>query len=256
MDDPLVWGLYAKGNVKGLFQVESGLGQQWCKKIRPSNIDELAAVLSLVRPGGLESGQAEKFAKIKNNEEEPEYLHPALESILKETYSCLVFQEQLLAICIKIAGFNEVEADMARRAVGKKLPEEMIKVETAFIEGAKKTNIVSEAIAKEIFGWIQKSVRYLFNAGHAYSYAYISYMQAYQKYYFPTEFYSASLTYSSEKIDPKLEVSELVQAARLDNINIYPPNIKQRNADFEIWDYLSHIKIILKEIIYCECIKC
>lgn len=236
MDDPRVWALYQAGDTKGLFQVESQLGKQWCKIIKPSNIDELSALLSLIRPGGLEAGMAEKFAKIKHGQMEPEYIHPSLIPILEKTYSCLVFQEQILEICVKIAGFNEVEADLARRAVGKKLPEEMMKVEKMFLEGCKKTGIVSEDIAKAIFAWIQKSVRYLFNAGHSYSYAYISYFQAYQKRFFPVEFYTASLNYSSEKIDPKIEIYELIQDARLRNIKIIPPDIQRKNADFEIVD--------------------
>ena len=219
LEDPRVWNLFSTGDVKGLFQVESPLGQIWCKKIRPKNIDELSALVSLIRPGGIQSGFAEKYAKIKNGEEEPSYIHESLKSILEKTYSCLVFQESILEICIKLAGFNEVEADLARRAVGKKLPEEMMKVEKMFIEGCKKKGVVNEETAKQIFGWIQKSVAYLFNAGHSYSYSYTSYYQAVQKKYFPVEFYTAALTFSSEKIDPKQEIYELVQDAKLHNID-------------------------------------
>lgn len=236
MNDPRVWALFQNGDTKGLFQVESQLGRQWCKIIKPSNIDELSALLSLIRPGGLEAGMAEKFAKIKHGEMEPEYIHPSLIPILEKTYSCLVFQEQILEICVKIAGFNEVEADLARRAVGKKLPEEMMKVEKMFLDGCIKTGIVSEDIAKAIFAWIQKSVRYLFNAGHSYSYGYISYFQAYQKRFFPVEFYASSLNYSDEKVDPKIEIYELVQDARLKNIKIIPPSIQRKNDAFEIID--------------------
>jgi DNA polymerase-3 subunit alpha len=195
LDDPRVWALYQRGDVKGLFQVESQLCRQWCKKIKPSNIDELSALISLVRPGGIESGFLEKYCKIKNGEEEPSYFHPSLEPILKATHSCLVFQEAILQICISLAGFNEIQADDARRAVGKKLPEEMDKVRKMFLEGAKQKGVVDEATAEEIFSWIQKSVRYLFNAGHSYSYSYMSYFTAYQKYWFPTEFYTSALIF-------------------------------------------------------------
>jgi DNA polymerase-3 subunit alpha len=248
MDDFKVWLLYHRGDVKGIFQVESELCKQWCKKIKPSNIDELSALISLIRPGGLESGFAEKYANIKCGEETLSYIHNALIPALSPTYSCLVFQEQILRICIDIAGFDEVQADNARRAVGKKLPEEMVKVKKEFLECAKKRAIVSEEIAEEIFSWIQKSVRYLFNAAHSYSYGYISYFTAWQKCYYPTEFYTAALTYSSEKVDPKEEIYELVQDARLHNINVYPPSLHSRNTDFEIMDDkkilfgLSHIR--------------
>jgi len=233
-EDPLVWQLYQSGDVKGLFQVESALCQQWCKKIKPKNLDELSALISLVRPGGLESGFCEKYANIKNGLEEPSYIHPALEPILGKTYSCLVFQESILRICIDIAGFSDIEADNARRAVGHKLPEEMDKVKVLFMEGSAKKGIVSKEIAEEIFSWIQKSVRYLFCAGHSYSYSYTSYFGAYQKRYFPTEFYTSALTFSDEKLDPKLEVYELVQDAKRHNVKILPPDIRERNIDFKI----------------------
>lgn len=234
LDDPRVWYLYHRGDTKSVFQVESDLCKQWCKKIKPSNIDELSALISLVRPGGLESGFAEKYANIKSGKEKPSYLHPALEPALSSTYSCLVFQEQILRICIDIAGFDQVQADNARRAVGKKLPEEMVKVKKEFLEGAKKKGVVSEEIAEEIFSWIQKSVRYLFNSAHSYSYGYISYFTAWQKCYYPTEFFTAALTFSSEKVDPKEEIYELVQDARLHNIKVFPPSLQYKNIDFEI----------------------
>lgn len=164
MDDPRIWGVYKRGNCKGLFQTESELAKNWSKKIKPENIDDLSAEFSLLRPGGLESGATEQFAKIKNGELEPSYIHEALRPILEKTRHTLCFQESILRICIDIAGFSETDADQMRRAVGKKDAAEMMKVETMFLEGCKKKGIISEAIAKEIFSWIQKSVRYLFNA--------------------------------------------------------------------------------------------
>lgn len=162
--DPRIWAAYHLGSCKGVFQVESSLCKDLCRRMRPSNIDELAALLSLCRPGGLESGATEKYIRIKNGEEEPSYIHEALRPILEKTHSCLCFQEQILQICIFLAGFTETDADLARRAVGKKLPEEMHKVKTMFIDGCAKKGTVSKEIAEEIFSWIEKSVRYLFNA--------------------------------------------------------------------------------------------
>ncbi len=248
LDNYTVWLQFHRGDCKGLFQVESELCKQWCQKIKPTNIDELSALISLIRPGGLESGFAEKYSKIKHGDEIINYLHQSLVPALSPTYSCLVFQEQILRICIDIAGFDEIQADNARRAVGKKLPEEMVKVKKEFLEGAKRKGIVTEEIAEEIFSWIQKSVRYLFNAAHSYSYAYLSYFTAWQKYYYPTEFYTAALTFSSEKVDPKEEIYDLVQDARLKNIKVFPPSIQEKNIDFkiikdkEILFGLSHIR--------------
>lgn len=164
IDDPRPYGLYKRGDTKGLFQFESSLGQQWSKKIKPENIDDLSAENSLLRPGGLASGMAEQFAKIKNGEQEPNYIDEALRPILEPTRHTMCFQEQVLRICVDLAGLSDTEADTARRAMGKKIPEEMMKLEQMLIAGAKKKNKVSEETMKEIFSWIQKSVRYLFNA--------------------------------------------------------------------------------------------
>jgi DNA polymerase III alpha subunit len=248
LDDPRVWALISRGQTLGCFQLEKQLGQDWARKARPTNIEELAALISILRPGPLESGMAESYAKRKNSEEEITYFHTALEPILNTTYGCLVYQEQILKICIDLAGFNEIQADNARKAVGKKKPEEMVKVKKMFIDGAKIKGILSDKEAEEIFGWIEKSVRYSFNKSHSVSYALISYFSAYQKYHFPTQFYTSWLTYSDWKPNPKEEIYNLVQDARMFGIKVLPPDIRKNNVDFsiikdkEIIFGLSHIR--------------
>ncbi|MFA5759042.1 MAG: hypothetical protein WC942_06790 [Clostridia bacterium] len=250
LDDPKVWRLIANGRTKGVFQLETQLGQSWSKIIRPTNINELSALIALIRPGPLESLMSEQYARRKNGEEAVEYFHPALEPILNETYGCLCYQEQILAICIQIAGFSEVEADLARKAVGKKKPEEMNKVKTMFLEGAKNKGVVTEEEASEIFSWIEKSVRYSFNKSHSVSYAMIGYLSAFQKTHFPHEFYTAWLTYSKFKPSPKEEVFELVQDARFRGITVKQPNLLTSDIDFKIDEDravlfgLSHIRSI------------
>lgn len=248
LSDPRVWALFARGDTKGIFQLEKQLGQDWAKRAKPRNIEELAVLISILRPGPLESGMSDQYVKRKNGDEAVEYFHPALEDILDETYGCLIYQEQAMNIAVKIAGFTPVQADNLRKAIGKKKPEEMAKVKVMFMEEAAKRGIVTADEAAEIFGWIEKSVRYSFNKSHAVSYALISYLSAYQKVHFPTEFYTSWLTYSDWKPSAKEEIYDLVQNARLNGIVVLPPDIRRKNVDFEIIERgkiifgLSHIR--------------
>lgn len=248
LSDPRVWALFGRGDTKGVFQLEKQLGQDWAKRAKPHNIEELAALVSILRPGPLESGMSDQYVKRKHGEEEIEYIHPALEPILKETYGCLIYQEQAMRIAVELAGFNLVEADTLRKAIGKKKPEVMAEAKKKFMERAAAFGKINQAEADEIFGWIEKSVRYSFNKSHAVSYAMIAYFSAYQKVHFPKEFYTSWLTYSDWKPDQKEEVYELVQNAKLNGIEIVPPDIRRMNVDFEIMDNgsiifgLSHIR--------------
>jgi hypothetical protein len=160
LNDPRVWSLFARGDTLGIFQLEKQLGQDWSKKAKPQSIEELAALVSILRPGPLESGYSESYVKRKHGEEEITYLHPALEHILQDTYGSLIYQEQAMKIAVDLAGFSSVQADNLRKAIGKKKPEEMVKVKKMFLEGAKKKGLINEKEAEEIFGWIEKSVRY------------------------------------------------------------------------------------------------
>lgn len=163
LDDPRVWAMYSRGELQGIFQCESKLVQDWARKLKPGNIEDLSCLIALVRPGGLESGMADAYCNRKNGQETTSYLHPSLEPILRKTYGTIVYQEQILEICQRIAGFTEVQADLLRRAMGKKLVDEMSKIKQVFIDGCKKTNIVPEDIANQLFDIIEKSQRYLFN---------------------------------------------------------------------------------------------
>jgi DNA polymerase III alpha subunit len=234
LNDARVWALFARGDTLGCFQLEKQLGQDWAKKAKPRSIEELGVLVSILRPGPLESGMSEQYVKRKHGEEEVTYIHPALEHILSDTYGCLIYQEQAMKIAVDLAGFNPVQADNLRKAIGKKKPEEMAKVKKMFMEEAAKKGIINTKEAEEIFGWIEKSVRYSFNKSHAISYALICYLSAYQKVHFPTEFYTSWLTYSDWKPDPKEEIYNLVQNARLNNVTVNPPDVRRKNIDFEI----------------------
>jgi hypothetical protein len=166
-----VWKLLSDGNVQGAFQIESYLGKKLIKQLKPANIDHLAALIAIMRPGALESklddgkSIAEHYILRKNNKEPVEYFHPALENILKDTYGVLIYQEQSIQIGQELAGMTLEEADsLLRKGLGKKLPEVIAKAKKVFLEGCKKVGKVNEQEAETIFGWIEKGQRYQFNA--------------------------------------------------------------------------------------------
>ena len=153
------WSLFHNGRTKGVFQLESNLGRSWSKKLKPSSIEELAALVALIRPGCLKAisdgkSMTQRYIDRKRGIEEVTYLDPSLEDILKPTYGVLVYQEQSMRIAQKVAGFDLQEADVLRKAIGKKKAGLMAQVKSAFLEGAEEEGIVSSDIAEEIFSWI------------------------------------------------------------------------------------------------------
>ena len=231
------WDLISDGNTKGCFQLESRLGRSIAKKLKPSNIEELSALISILRPGCLEAIRDGKsvtnhYIDKKNGQESIDYFHPALEPILKTTYGEMIYQEQAMEIAKAIAGFNLQEADMLRKAIGKKKPEEMAKVKLKFINGSKKSGLISENDAEQIFSWIEKSQRYSFNKSHAVSYAINAYLSAYTKAHFPKIFFSSYLRFAKDKIDPKSEIKELIQNANEMDIDVSIPDIRNLNELF------------------------
>ena len=238
---PYTWAIIGEGNTKGVFQLESRLGQSMAKKLKPDNIEQLAALISIMRPGCLEAVRDGKtvsnhFIDKKNGIESIDYFNPHLEPILKNTYGEMVYQEQAMQIAKDIAGFNLQEADMLRKAIGKKKPEEMAKIKSKFVEGCRIGKRVSEQEAEQIFGWIEKSQRYSFNKSHAVSYAINAYMSAHAKAHFPLVFFLSYLRLAKDKIDPQAEILELISNAKEMNISIFGPNLTLKNAEFEIHD--------------------
>ena len=228
------WRLISSGFTTGIFQLETHLGMEWAKKVQPNSIEELAALISILRPGPLESGQADEYVDIKFGKKQPSYLHPLLKSILEPTYSSLIYQEQSLKIAADLAGFSLEESDTLRKGLGKKDTKIIAELKNKFINGCIKNKKISKETAEQIFGWIQKGQRYLFNRSHAVAYAMLGYQTGYMKTHFPREFFTSQLTYSQYKADSKDEIYKLVQDARLFGIDIYPPDIRHRNTHFEI----------------------
>lgn len=236
-NDPEVWKLYHEGRTKGIFQLESNLGRSWAKKSKPNNIEELAALVSILRPGCLKAisegkSMSQHYVDRKNGLEPVSYLHDSLIDILKPTYGVLIYQEQCMRIAQKLAGFSETEADALRKAIGKKKADLMAKVRKDFVIGCEKVGTVDAETADEIFGWIEKSARYSFNKSHAVSYAINSYWSAYRKFYQNKEFFVAYLEYSGDKQDPHQEVYELVSEAKLFDLSVKTPRIVDFRKSF------------------------
>jgi DNA polymerase-3 subunit alpha len=235
------WSLISDGNTKGVFQLESRLGQSMAKKLKPDNIEHLSALISIMRPGCLEAIREGKsvsshYIDKKNGSESIDYFNPSLEPILKNTYGEMVYQEQAMEIAKDIAGFNLQEADMLRKAIGKKRPEEMFKVKQKFLDGAQNLKKVSVDEAEQIFGWIEKSQRYSFNKSHAISYAINGFMSAHAKAHFPLIFFLSYLRLAKDKIDPQEEILELISNAKSMDISIMGPSLKFNNKEFSIID--------------------
>jgi DNA polymerase III subunit alpha len=259
MNCSATWDMIGEGLTKGVFQLEKSLGRRWCRKIKPRTVEELADVISLIRPGCLEaefrenpsSGKmlsiTDTYMKIRSGEWSPEYIHPSLEPILNTTYGVPVYQEQIMEICSKFAGLSLVEADDARKAMGKKDTSKMEIVHDMFVKGAvAKGN--DRGTAEIIFSWIDKFSGYGFNKSHAVGYAVVGYQTAFAKTHFPIEFFKSMLTFSSSKQDEFDEIKQLVHEARLFGIAVNLPDARIGNKEFEFTDDghlrfgLAHIK--------------
>jgi len=246
LDDKKTWDLICSGLTKGVFQLEKTLGKRYCQEIKPRSINELSDVISLIRPGCLVGDFREKpdepgefssitatYIKIKNGDWAPEYIHECLEPILRETHSVPIYQEQIMNICTEFAGFTLKEADVMRKAVGKKIKSLMESLKQKFIDGGV-ANGHKEAVGETIFGWIEAFSDYGFNKAHAVSYADIGYKTAYAKAHYPLNFFKAMLENSSGKQDSMDEIQELVHEARLFNLEVRPPELQLANVDFGV----------------------
>jgi|TARA_Y100000310_G_scaffold270418_1_gene284218 DNA polymerase-3 subunit alpha len=233
------WDLICEGNTKGVFQLESQLGRSLAKQTKPESIEELSDLIAIMRPGCLEAMVKGKnltmhYIDRKHHREPLEYLHESLEPILKSTYGILVYQEQAILIATEIAGFDLQEADILRKAIGKKKADVMATVKKSFLKKSVEKGVVSREQAEEIFSWIEKSQRYSFNKSHAISYAYNSYLTAYTKAHFPHEFFTSYLKHAVGKPDTFWEVHELVNNAKIMDIQVMPPNIIHMNEEFKL----------------------
>ncbi|OGQ20299.1 MAG: DNA polymerase III subunit alpha [Deltaproteobacteria bacterium RIFCSPHIGHO2_02_FULL_60_17] len=230
LDDKKTYRLLCSGNTTGIFQLESTGIREMTVKIRPNCFEDLVAILALFRPGPLDSGMAEEYIKRKHGKEQIRYLHPLLEPTLKDTYGVIVYQEQVMQIAQKLAQYSMGEADILRRAMGKKDPEEMASQRERFVQGARK-NKIDPKRAAEIFDQMETFARYGFNKSHSAAYALISYQTAYLKTHYPVEFMAALL--SSEMGDTDKVIKNLAEC-RERGIEVLPPDINESRADFTV----------------------
>lgn len=238
------WDLLSSGQTKGVFQLEGNLGRTWARKVKPESLNDLAALISLIRPGCLRAvsgdppkSMTKRYCDRKHGEEDVDYFDvDALEPILKNTYGILVYQEQAMKISVSLAGFNEQEADILRKAIGKKKADIMEEVHGGFIDGCKNTAIVDKEKAEMIFGWIKESQKYSFNLSHGVSYGELSYWTAFAKTHAPTPFFCSYLKGANWKQDRYKEISELISDAKTMNIRVNVPDFRALKMDFNIQD--------------------
>ncbi|HJU06171.1 MAG TPA: DNA polymerase III subunit alpha [Nitrospiraceae bacterium] len=230
LDDKATYALLSSGRTTGIFQLESPGMRNLLVRIKPEHFEDLIAILALYRPGPLESGMVDDFIKRKRDPSQISYDPPALEPILKDTYGVIVYQEQVMAIANTIAGFSLGQADLLRRAMGKKKPEEMEKQKTLFIQGAKKTHL-SEKKAEKLFDLMAYFAGYGFNKSHSAAYALVTYQTAYLKAHYPTEFLAALLT--SEMGNADKMVGYFTECRDL-GIRILPPDVNESQTNFTV----------------------
>src|SRR5437660_7255390 len=230
IDDAPSYQMLARGDVVGVFQVESQGMRRALIDMRPDRFEDIIALVALYRPGPM--ANIPTYCARKHGDEEPEYLHPILEPILKETFGVIIYQEQVMQIAQVMAGYSLGDADLLRRAMGKKIRAEMEKQRAVFVAGAVKNN-VPKGQADTIFELLAKFADYGFNKSHAAAYALVSYHTAYMKAHYPVEFLAASMTLELNNTD---KLSEFRTEAKRTGIKVEAPNINRSGPTFEVGD--------------------
>ena len=232
--DREVYDMLTAGHTSGVFQMESTGMTGVCVGLKPQSIEDLTAIIALYRPGPMES--IPRFIDCKQHPEKITYKHPLLESILSVTYGCIVYQEQVIEIFRKLAGFSLGQADLIRRAMSKKKQKEIVKERETFVSGDPARNIpgavakgVPAEVANAIYDEIFAFANYAFNKAHAVSYAIIAYQTAYLKYHYPCEYMAAVL---SSVPDNTAKIAEYIADCRAGGIPVLPPDINESNDGF------------------------
>lgn len=230
LDDEETFKLLKAGDTTGVFQLESTGMKKILHDMQPDKIEDVVALVSLYRPGPMDS--IPSYIARKKGEEEPDYMHPLLEPILKETYGIMIYQEQVMQISQVMAGYSLGGADLLRRAMGKKIKEEMVRQRGIFIEGAVK-NGIKQATAELVFDKMAKFAEYGFNKSHAAAYAYVAYQTAYLKAHYPAEFMAATMTLDKTNTD---KLAFFKNDLTKHNIDILPPDINKSDVNFTVED--------------------
>jgi DNA polymerase-3 subunit alpha len=227
LDDCVAFGLYNRGETIGLFQMESGGMTGLSKQFDVKKLDDIIALIALYRPGPMEL--IPEYVKAKKGITPIKYLHPLLENICADTYGVMIYQEQVMAAASKLAGYSLAQADLLRRAMGKKDKEKMAKERKNFIEGCARTNKIPEKKANAIFDLLEKFAGYGFNKSHSAAYGVISYQTAYLKAHYPVEFMAGLLC---NEINNTEKISVFVGECKWMGISILPPDINKSGLKF------------------------
>jgi len=228
LDDPATYELLSRAETAGVFQLESGGMRDALRRLRPDRFEDLIAIVSLYRPGPMDN--IPRYVNVKHGLEQPSYLHPALKPILSETNGVIIYQEQVMQIAQRLAGYTLGGADLLRRAMGKKIKEEMDAQRGVFVKGAVARGI-PEDVAAAIFDQVAKFASYGFNKSHAAAYALLAYRTAYLKANHPVEFFAAVLTMEMANQE---KIAAYRQEMRARGIPLQPPDVNRSGVRFEV----------------------
>ena len=230
LNDPKPYTLLCGGNTTGVFQLESSGITEMVVRLKPSCFDDIVAILALYRPGPLDAGMVDHYIERKHGREPISYLHPLMKDILMDTYGVILYQEQIMQLARALSGYSLGEADLLRKAMGKKNPEEMAKQRTRFVSGSIEKGI-SQKLADEIFQQMETFARYGFNRSHTAAYALVSFQTAYLKAHYGVEFMAALMTHDMEDTD---KTFKNFNECRKQGIPVLPPDINESSASFTV----------------------
>jgi len=230
LDDPKVFDLLASGRTTAVFQLESTGMRELIRRLKPTKFEEIVALLALYRPGPLESGMHDEFVDRKHGKSKVTFPHELLAPVLSETYGVILYQEQVMQAAQVLAGYSLGQADILRRAMGKKKVEEMEQQRQIFVDGCSQ-NDIKKATAEKIFDLIEKFAGYGFNKSHSAAYAMLSYQTAYLKTYFPEHFMAAVLSTELGNTD---KINTLINECKEMKIKVLTPDIKTSNKHFNV----------------------
>jgi len=228
LDDPGTYGLLARGDLEGIFQLESSGMRQIVRDLKPSSLEDISSILALYRPGPLDAGLIPKFINRKHGREAIDFAHAKLEPILRETYGIMVYQEQIMRIAQDLAGYSLGEADLLRRAMGKKKKSEMEKHQSIFVKGSTERG-VDPSIAEALFEQMVLFAEYCFNKSHSTAYGAVTYQTAYLKAHYPVAYMAALLTVNAGTTD---KVQRYIANCNAMGIEVMPPDVNASGIDF------------------------
>ncbi|MDP2664859.1 MAG: DNA polymerase III subunit alpha, partial [bacterium] len=242
LDDPKVYKLFQDANTVGIFQVESDGMRRYLRELKPTELEDIIAMIALYRPGPIEL--IPEYIARKHGKKRVTYIHPKLKPILESTQGICIYQEQLMKIAQELAGFTLTEADVLRKAVGKKIRSLLMEQQEKFIQGMLK-NGIEKKVANQLWEWVLPFARYGFNRSHSAAYALIAYETAYLKAHYPVEFMSALLT--SERNDIE-RIAFLIEETRKMGIEVLAPDLNESFSFFSVVPEKSQIRFGLAAI--------